>query len=279
MKGYNTHSSGYGVFGEALGGYGVYGKASSGYGVYALSETGAALYATHSGGNHGYIGAATGGVYGKAFSSGRGVRGESNGNGLGHEAVYAEAFGSGGIALHAVANSTDAAAVFSNTGSGDLIKAFAAAGNLRFRVSNVGNVTADGTFTGGGADFAELLPVREPLAPGEVVVVTSDGRLARSTEPYQPALLGVVSTQPGFVGDAFRDFPPDTKVPLAVVGVVPVKVCDENGPIRPGDQLTSSSRPGVAMRAGRSVPGAMLGKALGFLEQGEGVVPVLVLLR
>lgn len=276
MTGYNTHSSDYRVFGEALGGYGVYGKASSGYGVYAFSETGAALYAHTPGG---ITGTSAPPPDGKAFSSGRGVRGESNGNGLGHEAVSAEALGSGGIALHAVANSTDAAAVFSNTGSGDLIKAFAAAGNLRFRVSNVGNATADGTFTGGRADFEELLPVREPLAPGEVVVVTSDGRLARSTEPYQPALLGVVSTQPGFVGDAFRDFPPDTKVPLAVVGVVPVKVGDENGPIRPGDQLTSSSRPGVAMRAGRSVPGAMLGKALGFLEQGEGVVPVLVLLR
>ncbi|MEP0773567.1 MAG: hypothetical protein HRF46_04295, partial [Acidobacteriota bacterium] len=280
VKGYNSNSGGYGVHGETTGGYGVYGQATTGYGVYAMATTtGTALYASHSGGNHGYIGAAANGVFGKALSSGHGVHGQSNGNGLGNEAIYAEAQGSGGIALHAIANSSDASAVVTNTGSGDLIKAFSSGGNLRFRVSNAGNVTADGTFTGGGADFAELLPARQGLAPGEVVAVAADGRLARSQEPYQASLLGVVSTRPGFVGDLYRDVPDEEKVALAVVGVVPVKVCDEGGPIRPGDPLTSSSRPGVAMRATRWVPGTVLGKALGTLESGEGEVHVLVMLR
>ncbi len=278
VKGHNPNH--WGVHGQTESGYGVYGQATTGYGVYALaSSTGTALYATHSGGNHGYIGASANGVYGKATSSGHGVMGQSNGNGLGNEAVYAEALGSGGIALHAIANSTDASTVITNAGSGDLIKAFSAGGNLRFRVNNVGNVTADGTFTGGGADLAELLPAREPLAPGEVVAIAADGTLTRSSEPYQTSLLGVVSTRPGFVGDFYRDVPEEKKAALAVVGVVPVQVCDEGGPIRPGDPLTSSSQPGVAMRATRWVPGAILGKALGRLEGREGTVNVLVLLR
>jgi hypothetical protein len=39
-----------------------------------------------------------------------------------------------------------------------------------------------------------------------------------------------------------------------------VKVCTENGVIRPGDYLTSSSRPGVAMKA--TEKGEVVGKAL-----------------
>lgn len=278
VKGFN--SNGYGVHGETTGGYGVYGQATTGYGVYAMaSSTGVALYAMHSGGNQGYIGSSSNGLYGKALSSGHGVKGESNGNGLDSAAVRAEAHGSGGIALFASASSSDAGAVITNTGSGDLIKAFSSGGNLRFRVSNAGNVTADGTFTGGGADFAELLPARQPIDPGEVVAVAADGTLVRTTEPYQASLLGVVSTRPGFIGDFYRDLPEEEKVALAVIGIVPVRVCDEGGPIRPGDPLTSSSRPGVAMRATRWVPGAILGKALGSVPAGEGTVNALVLLR
>ncbi|HPC83332.1 MAG TPA: hypothetical protein P5234_08120 [Thermoanaerobaculaceae bacterium] len=278
---YGYSQSGFGVHGSGSG-RGVYGYTNFGFGVYgeAGSPVGRALYAIHNAsGNHGYIGTSSEGVYGKAASSGHGLFGQSQGNGLGNEAVFAEALGAAGIALHASANSSDAAAVISNTGSGDLLKAFSSGGNLRFKVSNAGNGTADGTFTGGGADFAELLPSRQPLEPGEVVAVAADGTLVRTTQPYQASLLGVVSTRPGFVGDFYRDVPEEGKVALAVVGIVPVRVCDEGGPIRPGDPLTSSSRPGVAMRATRWVPGAVLGKALGKLDGGEGTVETFVLLR
>jgi hypothetical protein len=49
-------------------------------------------------------------------------------------------------------------------------------------------------------------------------------------------------------------------VPLALCGRVPVKVTLEGGPIRIGDYLTSSSRPGYAMRA--TAPGRVIGVAL-----------------
>ena len=47
---------------------------------------------------------------------------------------------------------------------------------------------------------------------------------------------------------------------MALIGKVPVKVTTANGPIAPGDLLTSSARPGVAMKA--TAPGPTIGMAL-----------------
>jgi hypothetical protein len=66
---------------------------------------------------------------------------------------------------------------------------------------------------------------------------------------------------------------------LALLGRVPVKVTTENGPIRPGDLLTSSSKPGYAMRCAdvAQCEGAIIGKALESLDEGEGVILMLVM--
>lgn len=66
-----------------------------------------------------------------------------------------------------------------------------------------------------------------------------------------------------------------------MVGIVPTKVSSENGPIDQGDLLVSSSTPGYAMKGtdrDRMV-GAVLGKALGILEHGTGVIEVLISLQ
>jgi cysteine-rich repeat protein len=47
---------------------------------------------------------------------------------------------------------------------------------------------------------------------------------------------------------------------VALIGRVPVKVSTENGAIEPGDYLTSSTKPGVAMKATQAGP--VIGKAL-----------------
>jgi hypothetical protein len=54
-----------------------------------------------------------------------------------------------------------------------------------------------------------------------------------------------------------------------------------NGPIRPGDLLTSSPTPGHAMKATDPVraQGAIIGKAMSPLENGRGLVLVLVSLQ
>jgi hypothetical protein len=152
--------------------------------------------------------------------------------------------------------------------------------NIRFKVEGDGDVYCDGAFTGGGADFAEMLPAQDGLEPGDVLVIGPDAQLTRSTDPYQASVAGVYSTQPGFVGGASDDADLTGKVSLAIIGVVPAKASAENGDIRPGDLLVTASTPGHAMRAGSNPPqGTVLGKALGELEGGTGVIDILVTLQ
>jgi len=152
--------------------------------------------------------------------------------------------------------------------------------NIRFKVQGDGDVYIDGSYYDTGADFAEMLPAQEGLEPGDVLIIGSDGQLARSTAPYQTAVVGVYSTRPGFIGGAGPDDEPMGKVPLAVVGIVPVKASAENGAIHPGDLLVTAATPGYAMRAGENPPqGTVLGKALGELERGTGVILILVTLQ
>lgn len=158
---------------------------------------------------------------------------------------------------------------------------------LEFRVSNNGDVYADGTYSNPAADFAELLPAAVGLEPGDVLVIGPDGQLARSTKAYQPTVVGVYSTQPGFVGgaEAGKNFSELNlsqirKAPLAIMGVVPVKVSAENGAISPGELLVASAIPGHAMKAGRDPSvGTVIGKALAGLDSGAGVIQMLVMLQ
>ncbi len=152
--------------------------------------------------------------------------------------------------------------------------------DLRFLVEIDGDVYTDGSFHSGGADVAELFPAVDGLEPGDVLVIGADGRLTRSTQAYQPTVVGVYSTKPSLMGGAAAGTDPSGKVPLAVVGIVPVKASAENGPIRPGDLLVAAATPGHAMRAGANPPlGTVIGKALEGLEKGTGVIRMLVMLR
>ena len=68
---------------------------------------------------------------------------------------------------------------------------------------------------------------------------------------------------------------------MAMTGIVPTKVSAENGPIKAGDLLVSSSTLGYAMKGtDRSrMLGAVIGKALGHLDSGTGVIEVVVTLQ
>jgi hypothetical protein len=131
------------------------------------------------------------------------------------------------------------------------------------------------------ADFAEMVPVVKggALGPGDLLVVDSDGKLAMSTRAYQSNVVGVYSTRPSYLGNSnYRDV--DGYAPLALLGIVPVKASAENGAIQAGDLLVASDTPGHAMRAGEDPPqGAVVGKALGSLKEGQGVIRLLVTLQ
>ena len=109
--------------------------------------------------------------------------------------------------------------------------------DLRFRVQNNGNVTADGSFTGGGADFAEYISgvgKRSQYEPGDVMVIsaTQDRAVELAAEPYSTAVIGVYSTDPALVGGGrYLDAQGNTDMlPVGIVGIVPVKVSAMNRP-------------------------------------------------
>jgi hypothetical protein len=168
----------------------------------------------------------------------------------------------------------------SGAGGGDFITARGQPGSdTQFRVKTNGEVRSDEGFFTGAGDMAEMLPAVKGLEPGDALVIGPHGKLTRSTERYQPTVVGVYSTRPGFVGGQPVDEKLDGHVPLAIAGIVPVKASTENGPIGPGDLLATSSTPGYAMKASEAKPGTILGKALGELASGTGTVDVLVMLR
>ena len=68
---------------------------------------------------------------------------------------------------------------------------------------------------------------------------------------------------------------------VALSGRVYVQADATFGAIKPGDLLTTSDTPGRAMKASdrERAPGAVLGKAMSGLEEGQGEVLVLVTLQ
>lgn len=190
-------------------------------------------------------------------------------------------------------------------GSGRLNLVLSAGTSAVFRVEKIGNVYADGSYYGSGfysgaADVAEWVPVSEPVEPGDLLELdpANPGQYRKARGPCSTLIAGVVSTDPGLVlgsedlssgkrlstrdsGLSTDDsgLSADGSAPLALVGIVPVKVTDEGGPIYPGDLLVSSSTPGYAKRwngPGPCPSGSLVGKALGTLTEGTGIISVLL---
>lgn len=140
-----------------------------------------------------------------------------------------------------------------------------------------GNVLATGGFLCNQADVAERFPIsaaqQRPLEPGDVVAVAkdTDQGIALSLTAYDTTVVGVISDSPGMV--LGMDIQGES---VALTGRVPTKVTDEGGPIRPGDLLVASSKPGFAMRSEphQARVGAVLGKALEAHDTGDGSIMV-----
>jgi hypothetical protein len=153
-----------------------------------------------------------------------------------------------------------------------------------FRVNGNGSVFANGDYNAGGADVAEYVPFSERLEPGDVVEIDEDnGQSFRlSSHPNSHSVGGVISTRPGVsLNTTTAEESAAKGMPrLALSGRVPVKATSENGPIRAGDLLVSSSRPGRAMRAPATpAPGTVIGKAMQKLDRDSGEIEMLVMLR
>jgi hypothetical protein len=139
----------------------------------------------------------------------------------------------------------------------------------------------------GGADIAERFEVAgsEPVSPGHVVVIdeANPPMLRLSDRRYDRRVAGVIAgagtLSPGVVLSRPQKAPNEHYVALA--GVVYVLADASEGSIRAGDLLTTSKTAGHAMRVMdyEQASGAILGKAMEPLEQGRGLVLVLVSLQ
>lgn len=192
--------------------------------------------------------------------------------------------------------------------------------NLQLRLDDEGNLSIEGVYSSGGADYAEHIATDSADVTyeiGDVLVISTeqDRAVTLSTEANSTHVIGVYSANPGFVAgagtpgeqvtqerEALRaaGFDPDDpeaieaafgsaeltaiathngRIDVAIAGIVPVKVSAENGAIARGDLLTSATLPGHAMKATDPQIGTILGKAMGTLDEGTGLIEMLVMLQ
>jgi hypothetical protein len=140
----------------------------------------------------------------------------------------------------------------------------------------------------GGADIAEPFMVNdlEEIEPGTVLSIdpANPGQLKIATKAYDRCVAGIVSgagsVKPGLVLRQ-KDSEADGKHLVALTGRVYCLVDASSGSIEPGDLLTSSDTPGYAMKVTdqNKAFGAIIGKAMSKLENGKGLVLVLVSLQ
>jgi hypothetical protein len=161
--------------------------------------------------------------------------------------------------------------------------------------------------TGGAIDLAEyILDTIGDTEAGDVLVADPHNKesVLKSSTPYDTSVVGVVSTQPHLLmgmelvmdeesGEMYEGV---NATMLALAGRVPTKVTDENGPVRIGDLLTTSSKPGYAMKwtaldvtqaqdfeelkqilsENQRRQNAIVGRALESLNGGEGKIMALI---
>lgn len=231
--------------------------------------------------------------------AGIGVLGEHRRAGIGVKAISDKGFGlaaysTGHEAIHAETQSRETAAIAAynlnrnGTGAAIFAKKEGRRGHAGFFVGNVwitGELGVGGDIMLANADCAEDFDVvGAALAePGTVMVVGADGLLAPCDSAYDKRVAGVISGaglfKPGVILDK-RETAHERR-PVALLGKVFCKVTTAGGTIQVGDLLTTSDTPGHAMKA--SDPhlafGSVIGKALGTLEAGDGLIPILVALQ
>ncbi|QNK82892.1 hypothetical protein [Nakamurella sp. PAMC28650] len=270
--GLTVSQDGAGVFGSNNGpkGVGVQGNGPDA-GVSGFSENGVAVrgHSNHNDGGQLFAhDVGHNGVLGLNDASGSAPAGSSPvGNGVyGYTAVTA---GSGVVGAVASTNPTGAGV----TGIGPVAGRF------------FGDVVVTGDVQLTGGDLAEEFHLVGDLlaGPGSVVVLAGLDHVRVSDRPYDRRVAGVVSGagnyRPALVLDRRPDQP--DRFPLALNGKVWCNVDADSGSIEVGDLLTTSSRPGHAMRATdpQQSFGAVIGKSLGALAKGQGLLPILVALQ
>jgi hypothetical protein len=272
-----------GVSGRSTEGFGVQGLSGSNHGVHGESNTGRGVHGISQGffGVSGFSNTSAG-VFGESAQS-IGVIGQSAKN-IGVVGTSTESFGVQG-------NSVTAVGVNGNSQSGDGVFAVSANGiGIRAKGGKLagrfeGDVEVTGDIRLANADCAEDFDIADAgsAEPGTVMVLGDEGALHQSQQAYDKRVAGVISGagayKPGIVLD--KQPSQNGRRPIALLGKVFCKVDAQFGAIEVGDLLTTSASPGHAMKASepRKSFGAVIGKALRPLKEGQGLVPILIALQ
>ncbi len=253
-----TLSGGTGVKGEGFNssGFGLHGVAHSSQGIGVRGE---ALYS-------GSTEQGSGGSFTAAGGLGRGVRAECTGaNGYG---IWTRATGSNGTGIYAQGGTSGQAAIFR--------------GNVQILARDDGAAVLE---LGEGLDYAEGFDVSNPdkIVPGMVLSIDpqNPGQLALADESYDTKVAGIAAGANG-LGSGVRLGANGFDQDVALAGRVYCLADATGGAIQPGDLLTTSDKPGHAMKVTdyTRAQGAILGKAMQSLADGEtGMILVLVTLQ
>ena len=298
-----TSKSWIGTYGESNTSTGVYGKSNTWAGVWGESQTAAGVVGLNKSswvgvhgistgvGGHGVIGEVQhteggAGVIGKSIKW-IGVYGESQkGHGVWGETKDVD--GGAGV----VGKSINWVGVYgeSQTKIGVWGKA-PLAGLFEGNVEVTGELQVTKDIMLMNADCAEEFDiVEENVEPGTVMVLNEMGSLEPSYQEYDKKVAGIISGargyKPAIVLDRQNQNENEENMykerrPIALMGKVYCKVDARNSSVEIGDLLTTSPTKGHAMKAKDPMKafGAVIGKALGSIKQGLGMIPVLVTLQ
>jgi hypothetical protein len=267
---WGASDSNIGVYGQSINGYGVFGQSTNAFGVIA---EGADASAFDSDGD-----LLLEGTYGEIFAEGN----------------YIDLFSNYDIRLHLD---------YDNDHADEWFRIYNGAGDTVFHVNQDGDIVAAGSKAGYVADVAQNDDTVS-LETGDVVVISGAGPAVVGENPMikvrlaaaegTNAVIGVVDERfvPAAAHDAVSDssasgpssdgttIAPGEYLTVVTIGSFKaIKVDASYEAIAPGDLLIASPNPGYAMRASSPEPGTIIGKALGVLESGTGVIPVMITLQ
>ena len=266
-----SNGSGAAVRGLSSSSPGVEGWSGSGHGVYGYSTSGNGGYFSSEAGRAGYF------EIKNTNNTKEALAAHTNGKGT---TLYVSTYGTGRAGFFGINNPSNnkPALEVSTNGSGPAI------------LANGSTVTKVLEITG-GADLSEQFDINnqfseEQIQPGMVVSIDPEnpGKLVVSRHAYDHKVAGIISgaggVKPGMLMRQSESIA-DGQYPVALTGRVYCLANASNGSIQIGDLLTTSDRPGYAMKVTdyTRAQGAIIGKAMSKLEARKGLILVLVTLQ
>ncbi|RLC35472.1 hypothetical protein DRH14_00955, partial [Candidatus Shapirobacteria bacterium] len=135
----------------------------------------------------------------------------------------------------------------------------------KYSATPLGSIDGSGTgtlrYNSSGADFAEYIKTSEIVKKGEILFIKNNSTINK----HHGKLIGIVSTTGAFVGNnKHTNEEDDSYALMSMMGQVPTITTNLNGISQAGDPITSSSLPGIGMKATKAGP--TVGQALESTE-------------